>query len=262
MKLAYDGLLFLNREKITAGAFAILLLLKLGSSHLWGEYAFFYEVLIALPLLLFVGWVNQKSRGALRIDKLFLSILTLSCFLLCFYYWDSPLEFVLIASLLFLYGFLLNQNISFEKDAATPKLFNLMFVALNLLILALFATLSETSQYFQNLFSLGINRTTWALATTLWIASTEVMLFFGVAWAVLRKMGIGAVGSIVLQASLFCLVYASAFSFSAFWIIIPMLGLGLGYLTLQSKSLTTTTVTYFTCRLIMVMSYLWSNPPQ
>ncbi|MBC7876127.1 MAG: CPBP family intramembrane metalloprotease [Anaerolineales bacterium] len=249
MKIAYDGWLFINKEKITIGVLIILFALRLGNSYLveklWGDYTLFYQGLIILPLLVFVIWVNQKSLHLLQIDKPFILLFALSSFLLCFYFWGSIVEYFLLASLLLFFRLLFDENLIFERDVSLPKYSTFLFTVIGLIPLILLGIVIESLSYFPNLFAQGVTETTWAISVRLWNAIYEVMLFWGILWMALKKWGMNNVAIIFIQAVLFSLAHINLFPSKAFWITMPILGLWLGYLASRSKSLTPTTITYF-----------------
>jgi hypothetical protein len=260
LKIAYDGLLFMNKEKVTAAVLLILLALRLANGYLteniWGDYTFFYQILIILPLLLFVVFINQKSLHLIRVDKPFLLIFVMTCFLLCFYFWDSPLEIILLAGLLLFYRLLFDQNLVFENDPSLPRFSALLVTILGLIPMILFGIILNSFPHFQSLFSIDIGQSVWIVATRLWNAVYQVMLFWGILWMVLKKWGINNVGIFIIQAVLFWLAYANLLPSKTFWVTIPILGFWLGYLTMRSKSLTPATITYFVYNMIVAVMQL------
>ena len=263
MKIAYDGLLFINKEKITAGALIILLALRIKNSYITekmdGEYASFYQKLIALLLLIFVIWINQKSLHLLQVDKPLLLLFGLSSFLLCFYFWDTLLEIVLIASLLLFFRLLFDENLIFERDISLSKNSTFLYVVLGLIPLILFGIILGDFSYLQNFLSLGIAEITWAISMRLWNATYEVLLFWGILWMVLKKLKINNIGIIFIAAVLFWFAHINLFPSKTFWVTMPIIGLWLGYLTSRSKSLVPATITYFIYNMIASILHLVLN---
>lgn len=260
MGISYSGLMLLNREKITIGVFFILFLLRASftffSERIWGDYAFFYQLVITIPLLILVIWSNQKSLYSIFIDRSFIFIFALTCFLLCFYYWGTYLEIILLVALLFGYVFLISKDFVFIKDETSSHTSVLFLAFLGAVGPLLLLGTPYYSSHFQGLFLLSMEESVWIIATRLSTALYEVILFWGISSIFLNKWKVHIIGIFIIQVFSFWLAYINLYPSSIFWVTAPLMGLWLGFTTSYSKSLTPGVITFFTYNLIMATLHL------
>jgi membrane protease YdiL (CAAX protease family) len=112
---------------------------------------------------------------------------------------------------------------------------------------------NEPSLFIKNLFILNGIRIFLLIFRTLFFVLYEELLFRGLLWMYLEKLKLSDLKILFVQALLFWIVHLNQMSSASFWVLLPLLGLWLGFLVLRSKSLIPSISTHFVYNFIVYL---------
>jgi membrane protease YdiL (CAAX protease family) len=113
---------------------------------------------------------------------------------------------------------------------------------------------SEPSPFIKNLFLLNGITIFGQIFITLHSVIYEELLFRGLLWMYLENLKLSGLKILFVQALLFWIVHLNSTSRTFFWVLLPLLGLWLGFLVLRSKSLIPSISTHFVYNFIVYLS--------
>lgn len=241
MSIAYDGVLLSNNRKITSIIFFVLLSSYFFAKELTKDL--YFSLVIILPLLLLVIWINKKEPHKIRVDRLFLIVFFVSNFIFCFYYWNRFPIIPLLFSLILFYTLFFDDTVSYDNQSTLLKSLVVFYGLIPIILFSLILRINFQPFLSNEQFLLVIS-------VNLWSASYKIMLCWGISQKVLENLKINNIIVFLIPVIAFLLTQISIFPSKTFFVTLPLLSLWLGYLVFRSKSLVPAIITYFAYNIV------------
>jgi membrane protease YdiL (CAAX protease family) len=260
MTIALDGLLLMNKQRVTLWIFAVLFLIRLNSLLIpeasTGDnadtFSYFY-ILITFSLLAVVIWLNKANLSLLNIDTFFVYIFILAGILLFLCFGLSLLGIAAGVSVISIFNLLRTRNLIFDNKYKSVS--TILIAAIGITPVILWRLLlHDLPFYIDGYFKLSASEVFGLIVLRTWGTVYEEMLFRGMLWMILSKWKFSNSIIVLTQALLFWVVHANSVSGFSFWVTLPIFSLWLGFLVVRSKSLVPSTIAHlaynFTAALI------------
>jgi membrane protease YdiL (CAAX protease family) len=242
---AFYEWLLLYKKKINIIILCFLLFVRLADAYMpriWGDYAFFYYVLISFPVLVYIIWFNRENLSELNIDRSFILIFVFCGALVTLLFWSSYLGIIAGIGTLIVFLLLSIQRLRFNDTSNLSSI-----IVITLLGLAPIILLRTLDNRFYSFDWLSVKQESIYLiiVSRLWSVVYEEMLFRGMLWMMLKNLTNSNWKVLFIQGFIFWIAHFSYLPRLSFWISVPLSGLWFGLLLWRSKSLTPGTIVHF-----------------